>query len=465
MPDAPWIKNIADQVNQQFGTTMTPGDIRSSPLSLAAARGQVTPMEMSDMLQARVKNPGIPNFDPTQPTAQMMQQAGIGSQPAQIANVGPVEGPTPARTPLNVVPSSGASIPVGPVSTPAAPATPALASAPTESLASMAASEEMAAGQAAAAKALSGAVATETAAGATGAGAATASTAAKGGKLLSGINTRLNALAPGLGMEITASSLMSGLSVAGLGLMASGMIDRLNIGGEGSNWDVGISKGIMGAGLGAGGAIALGLSAGPIGWAALGGAALFSLTGIFGPHQSEQSKANKMTDKALATINNLIARPEFGIDSYTGQQIRAQFYAATEIYKGNKDWKGLETYIQGLAQTVPTFLMQAAEKNQAVQQRMKLQAAFGPVYADMMARSADANKLAFDTQMQAASQVSDPKISAALQSRAAEGYRSSQELQAAYARQIAASTTNLPPAAQQVQDQAQQAIYQMMGQA
>jgi hypothetical protein len=268
-------------------------------------------------------------------------------------------------------------------------------------------------------------------------------------------------MAPGLGANMTVASLVNGLGVAFLGLQASGFIDDRNIGGEDSNLDQGLTGALKGLGLGGAAAIGLGLS-GPVGWgAALGGAALFGIANMF-----KGKKSDAMDDKidhANSTIESLINDPAYGVDEYTGQQIRLQVAATTKLLKDQKNAAGLDAYLSNLATTVPTFLMQASERNQATQQRMKLQAAFGPVYASMMERSAGVNQTAFQAQMDAANQISDPKLSNLLKTKAAEGYRSSQDLQAAYARQVAGATTTLPPPAQAVQDQFAQYVNQATG--
>ena len=254
---------------------------------------------------------------------------------------------------------------------------------------------------------------------------------------------------------MTVGSLMSGLGVATTGLMASGWVDSKNLGGENSNWDRGISGGLKGAALFGGGAIALGLASGPVGWAALGGAALFGLgeAFIWGEDKSTKDQMQEAIAGANTTIDNLINNPEFGIDTDTAQQVRLQVAATTQFFLQSEDKAGLDQYLKSLASTVPSFLMQASEQNKANQQRMKLQAAYGPVYASMMERSAQANQQAFATQMQSANQIADPNIRGSLQAQAAQSYKSSQELNAAYAQQVAGATTQLPAAAQAVQDQ------------
>ena len=273
---------------------------------------------------------------------------------------------------------------------------------------------------------------------------------------LGAINTKLNSLLPGgMAVNMTVGSLMSGLGVASTGLMASGWIDSKDFGGENSNFDRGISGGLKGAALFGGGAIALGLSSGPVGWAALAGAALFGLGEAFlwGEDKSTQEQMQDAINGTNATIDSLINNPQFGIDTDTAQQIRLQVAATTQFFLQSEDKEGLDLYLKSLATTVPSFLMQASEQNKINQQRMRLQAAYGPVYASMMEQSAQANQQTFATQMQAANQIADPNIRTALQSQAAESYKASQQLNAAYAQQVAGATTQLPAAAQSVQDQ------------
>jgi hypothetical protein len=273
---------------------------------------------------------------------------------------------------------------------------------------------------------------------------------------LGAVNTRLNALLPrGLAVNMTMGSLMTGMGVASAGLMASGWLDGMDIGGENSNWDRGLSGAVKGASLLGGGAIALGLASGPVGWAALGGAALFGLGEAFlwGEDKTTEEQMQDAINGTNETIDNLINNPEFGIDADTAQQVRLQVAATTEFFMQSGDKAGLDQYLKSLAGTVPSFLMQAAEQNKAAKQRMKLQAAYGPVYASMMEQSAGANQQVFDTQMAAANQIADPGIRSALQAQAGQAYKASQQLNAAYAQQVAGTTTQLPAAAQGVQDQ------------
>jgi hypothetical protein len=280
-----------------------------------------------------------------------------------------------------------------------------------------------------------------------------------------GMKTWMERNIPSLaGASISKGSLLKGGAVGVAGLMASGWLDARNFGGENSELDQALKGGALGAGVGAGAAIALGLGAGPVGWAALGGAALFAAGNmVFGDNATTEDKMDAAIEKANGTIDTLIGNPMFGIDPDTAAQIKLQVAATTEFYKNNKDQAGLNQYLAGLAQTVPSFLMEASSRNAANQQKMQMQAAFGPVYSRMVDRSSTAAKQAFDTQMQAAQSVSDPTISAALKTQAAQQYSAQMDTMAAYAQQIAGTPQNLKPSQQTVIDNTQSLMQQAMG--
>lgn len=425
--------------------------------------GQVNPTELTDILKARTNMPGIDAS--IRPQTEMFNQ--MRALPAGPSGGYPPG--RPAQAPTQIIPTTNDPFTAGPAgSTGVRPGTAIepYRGGPPAPLASQAATGTGVGSVADdAAKAIvTGADDTVEAAAkkeAAKLAAATGDEAAAATGRLGSLNASLNKMFPNLGAKLSMGSIVTGLGVAFAGLQVSGFIDARNFGGEDSNLDQGLTGGIAGAGIGAGAALALGLSAGPVGWAALGGAALFGVAKMF---QGKKSDAmNDKIDTARGTIESLLSNPAYGVDAYTAQQVRMQFEASTKFLMDQKNSAGLDQYLTSLASTVPTFLMQAAEKQQAVNQRMQLQASFGPVYSAMMERSAAANQRAFDAQMQAANQVSDPNTSAMLRTQAAERYRTAQDLQAAYARQVAGSTTTLPAPAQAVQDQFAAYVQQSMG--
>ncbi len=279
-----------------------------------------------------------------------------------------------------------------------------------------------------------------------------------------GLRSRLAQFAPSLAGKAGKGSLLKGGAASVAGLMASGWIDQRNLGGENSELDQGLTGALMGGGLAGGAALALGLGTGPVGWAALGGAALFAAGNmIFGDNDSTEEKMDQAIGETNSTINELIANPMFGVDPQTASQIQLQVAATTAFYKDAGDLAGLNSYLQGLAQTVPSFLMEASSRNAANQQKMALQAQFGPVFSRMVDKSSLAAKQAMDVQMQAASAVQDPGTRAAMESNAANQYSAQMDTMTAYAQQIAGSAQNSNPAAQQVLTDTQGMMAQMMG--
>jgi len=276
------------------------------------------------------------------------------------------------------------------------------------------------------------------------------------------LGSRMRSAFPALsGANIGKGSIMKGGAAAVAGLVASGWLDSQDFGGENSNMDQALKGGAIGAGLGAGIALALG---GPVGWAALGGAALFGIgNAVLGDNDTAEEKMDKKITMANETINELINNPAFGIDQDTATQIRLQVAATTEFYKNAKDQAGLESYLAGLAQTVPSFLMEASQRNQTQQMKMQMQAQFGPVYSRMVDRSSTAAKQAFDIQLEAANAISDPATAGAMKSQAAQQYTAQMDTLAAYAQQVAQSPSQLKPSEQVVVDQTQTMMQQFMG--
>lgn len=434
------------QLIQQAGQNPT-------PMTRAIAGGQVTP----DELMPRLSN--TPIFGATRPDLTGLVGQAQGALPAGApprilpTNNAPlsdyVSGAAQRGTPgPTVIPSSGQPIPMG--------AAPVAAESVAPSLANQA-------GMASNLPTAAGAVTPAVEAGAAG---AAGGAAAIEGQVAKGMLGKINNLFPSLGLDISARSLGAGAGVALAGLAAGGFVDSLNVGGENSNWDQGLTGALKGAGIGGGLAIAAGLGAGPIGWAVLGGAALFGIGNAFLSHDSGSTKDQMQTavDKANHTIDTLISNPAFGVDTYTSQLIKTQVAASTAFYMDQKDKAGLDQYLKGLAQTVPSFLMEAQQRNQVTQEKLKLQASFGPVYAKMMDRSSTAAQQAYQSQMQAAQQIRDPQIRASLISQAGQSYSASQDLRTAYAQQAALlpGQQSSNPGVQQVDQQAASLVQQYM---
>lgn len=270
--------------------------------------------------------------------------------------------------------------------------------------------------------------------------------------MLAQISSKLTSLLPGeMAVNISMGSLAAGASVAMAGLAASGWVDSKDIAGQNSAWDRGISGGIEGAGLGAAAAIGLGLASGPVGWAALGGAALFSVSSLlWGEDKSDKEQMQSALDHTNHTIENLLTSPQFGVDAETARMIRLQVAAATSFYMDNNDKAGLDQYLKGLSSTVPSFLMQAAQNNAATKQQMAQQAVYGPVFSAMLDRSTKANDVSYQSKLAAFNNVTDPVLRATLIANAGTEYSANADLHTAYAQQIAgtagttAAQTSIP---------------------
>ena len=285
---------------------------------------------------------------------------------------------------------------------------------------------------------------------AAGAGGRTVNTAGKaaGAMRTAGTASTVATNAPklaGMFANVTRATLMRGAGVAGLGYMASGMIDSMNVGGENSNVDQGISGGVMGAGLGAGGAIALGLGSGPVGWAALGGAALFAGGKmLFGDNKTSTQKMTEATDKTRSTITELSSL--YGLDADATSELLMQYDVTTRLYQDNKDKEGLKNYLTGLSSTLPALMLQQQEQadlEKKEQQRFEgmlaTQAQFAPIFEQALGQAQQASAGAMETANEISHRlaVSSPNLSNLVRSGAATSNANANRLFAGYAAQMA----------------------------
>lgn len=256
--------------------------------------------------------------------------------------------------------------------------------------------------------------------------------------------------------NITKGSLIRGAGVAGAGYMASGILDSMDIGGENSAWDRAGSGAVLGAGLGMGGAIALGLGTGPVGWAALGGAALFGgAKYLWGDSETSVEKMQTTIDDTRENILQIGGM--YGLDQNALNDILMQYDMSASLYLENEDKEGMKAWMAGLTQTLPAMMLQQKEEADRYGKMIALQGQFAPMFEAQMSRAAQASEVA----MQSADQVAGyfeqdhPNLAALTRQVAAQSNESSQRLMAAYAQQIA-----LSPAMNEQQYQQQMALQQ-----
>ena len=248
----------------------------------------------------------------------------------------------------------------------------------------------------------------------------------------------VRAAASNMGVNITKAGLLRGAGVAGAGLMASQFIDGMNLGGEQSILDKGASGALLGAGLGGGAAIALGLGTGPVGWAALGGAALFAGgRALFGGDDTKLETATKSVNETRETITELAGM--YGIEGDALDDIMMPYDTSTQMLIDQGDTGGLKNFMAGISTQLPALMLQAREQQKAgdaeaqrYEQMMQAQAQFAPIFERSLDRANQASQTAYQTANQTATYLDQRQPQLAAQSQA-----SAANLQAAYARQMA----------------------------
>lgn len=259
--------------------------------------------------------------------------------------------------------------------------------------------------------------------------------------------TGLRSAVSNLGVNVTKTSLMRGAGVAGTGYMVSQFIDGLNIGGEQSILDKGGSSAIMGAGLGGGAALALGLGTGPAGWAALGGAALFGVSrALWGGDDTKLETATKAVGETRDTILELAGM--YGIEGSALDDIMLQYEASTSLLIDQKDTAGLKNFMAGISTSLPALMLQAREQQKAQDQEqkryesmMQAQAQFAPIFEQALNRASQSNLRSTAQANNTASYLdqNQPQLAALYRTTAAQSEAAAANLQAAYARQMAAA--------------------------
>lgn len=182
--------------------------------------------------------------------------------------------------------------------------------------------------------------------------------------------------------------------LAGAGLMAGGFADNLNIGGENSNWDRGISGAVRGAGIGAGvGSIVPVIGTG-VG-AAIGGAAGAAIN-IFGP---KQNKTKEFVSEAAKQQSALSAIADaHGLDAATKQQLLDAYNADVQtlgILGGKSpDKKAIAGLVSQYVGQIPAVAQQRQTMNQAALGALAMQSQIGDYmkpYIDNATAASNAN--------------------------------------------------------------------------
>lgn len=236
------------------------------------------------------------------------------------------------------------------------------------------------------------------------------------------------------------ASLGGGAALAGAGLVAGSLVDKLNIGGENSRADQGLSNALKGAGIGGGIGMALGGPVGAGAGAIIGGVLDGGLHAIFGNHDSPQTQATKAIDKTNTNIDQLAQ--QFGVGGTALSDLKLQYQVATSSYMANKDYSGAKDYLKSLSGTLPAALLQAKQQQDATNnynsQVMSMQHEFAPMFSSLFGNAQASNKQMYENAVTAANtlQTAAPQLAASITSSAANAQSSANALLAAYASQI-----------------------------
>lgn len=245
--------------------------------------------------------------------------------------------------------------------------------------------------------------------------------------------------------NFTKGGLFRGAGVAGAGMALSGVVDNFDIGGENSAIDRAASGGVLGAGIGGGVGMALGL-AGPKGWAAAAGGALIigGAKHLFGEKRPtiEQMHGDvDTTRQSILELGNM-----YGLEGDALGDILLQWDAGTRMFLDSKDKDGLANYTAQMSQQLPMLMLQQKQiqdqdrkENERYESMIGMQAQFAPMFGRQMDRASEASQMAHATSGQAASMVQErhPQLAALMRTSSANNLAASEQLYTSYAAQMA----------------------------
>lgn len=261
---------------------------------------------------------------------------------------------------------------------------------------------------------------------------------------------------------VTMKGLGQGLGAAGTGYMLSGLVDNLDIGGENGVVDRAGSAGILGGGLAAGGALALGIP--QVAAAAAGGAILFG--GYKALWGEKRTTAEQLTDTSAEmrdTIESVGSM--YGLQGTDMEDIMMQFDASTQIMIQQNDKAGMKAYMTGLTNQLPAMMLQSkaamdaeGEETNRYERMMQMQAQFAPMFERQMNTATASSERAYNQRMSVADVLTDrqPQLAQLVKSQAANDNAAQARLMAAYGRQVAMApiaTSNTAELERQVEQQ------------
>jgi len=248
------------------------------------------------------------------------------------------------------------------------------------------------------------------------------------------------------------------------GQMVGGLADGLDLGGENSMLDQGLTGAIKGAGAGGGAALALGAS-GPAGWAAAGvGALAFGgLKALTASGKDTPTQMREAADATRGTIQELGGM--YGLDQNAMNDIMMEFDVTTRMMQESGDKAGMEAFIANMSTSLPALMGQKRQEQISMEQRMAMQAQFAPIFQQTMTNATMASERAFATAGTVADQLANtqPQLANLVRSGAAQSAESAQRLYAGYAKQMSMSpSTTADTAELQRRVQEQELMSQMM---
>jgi hypothetical protein len=241
---------------------------------------------------------------------------------------------------------------------------------------------------------------------------------------------------------VTRQGMMKGAGVAGTGYMLSGLVDGMDIGGENGVVDRAGSAGILGGGLAAGGAIALGIP--QVAAAAAGGAILFGgYKALWGEKRTTPEQMADTSAEMRDTIESVGSM--YGLEGTDMEDIMMQFDASTQIMIQQNDKAGMKAYMTGLTNQLPAMMLQQksaadakGEETNRYERMMQMQAQFAPMFERQMDTANQSSERAYQQQMSVSDVLTDrqPQLAQLVRSSAANDNAAQSRLMTAYARQV-----------------------------
>lgn len=239
---------------------------------------------------------------------------------------------------------------------------------------------------------------------------------------------------------VTRGGMLRAAGYAGAGIMGRGIVDNMNIGGEGSNWDNILAGGTAGLGIGAGiGSVVPGIGTG-IG-AGVGLLVGGALEGLFGDKSNRESRMTEAYDTTTGLIREL--GTQFGLNDEYMSNIMLSYEAQARMMLESGDEEGLKALTEqmkvGLADTMLQYRMEQEMEAKQNERMLAIQQQFAPIFSSIIDRSALNSGVAYSQALVAADNLaaSNPQLAELVRMNAANSQSSQDALMAAYASQAA----------------------------